>query len=111
MADDVERLRAAFIAIDGEFSELDTKIKSDLLVDLEAKIASLENKINTSIDNINPFAELGLYLDSDGDICQDFDGNHNTNPGSGSGNDDNPNPDKIASDEEIDEMLDEIFNP
>lgn len=93
LAVDVERIRNAFISIDNDLSKIQTG--------------------------------LGLYLDEDGDICQDLDfvlnqDQENNSGGDGEyikdpadenqnqGNNQN-NSGEIATDEEIDSMLDDIF--
>lgn len=100
LADDVERIRNAFIAIDAEFSKI--------VSDLDTKIFALDAKLDEQISHLDSQSildALGFFFDEDGDLCY---GDRPDTPSSENPNTEIPS-EQVASDEEIDEMLKEIF--
>ena len=85
LLDDVERIRQSFILIDSEIKSLYDVI--------DEKTARLEQKLNAKTSG----QRLVLYIDEDGDIAQN------------AGEDENNNASNIATDDEVDAMLDEIY--
>ena len=66
LADDVERIRNAFNAIDSEFSTIEENIETNLSANFEARISALEAKLQDP----DIFEKYGFYIDDDGDLCQ-----------------------------------------
>ena len=97
LADDVERIRNSFIAInaavidiENSITQLNTEINTKINEDINTKISELESKLEKQ----NVYAKLGLYIDDDGDICQDEEAVSDR---------------EFATDDEVKAMLDEIY--
>ena len=89
LLDDVERIKNAFVAIDSELASLQASI--------DEKITAINSKI-TTIQQQKELKKYVLYLDADGDLCQDFIDDEESQ--------DDTN---IATDEEVEAMLDELY--
>lgn len=115
LADDVERIRTTFEAINTEFSTLERNIETKLSANFEQKIAALEAKSQEP----DIFEKYGFYIDEDGDLCQHLE---NTSGGSTDPDDDsetggstetpsvliNGEPATLTTKEDVQELLNEL---
>ena len=75
LAYDVERIRETINSIDKEITAIETQI-SGLSEEFNNKIAELRAEIKQQ----NVLAELGFYIDEDGDLAQKTPGDDDDNP-------------------------------
>jgi len=117
LAEDVERIRAAFNLIDAELSGLETNygtlstristLENSIDTQINEKIAALETKLNEK----NILGKLGFYIDEDGDLAQDPD--HVDTGGDTPSTPDTPTDPldntELTTSEDVQELLDELF--
>ena len=115
LADDVERIRTTFEAIDTEFSTLGRNIETKLSANFEQRIAALEAKSQEP----DIFEKYGFYVDEDGDLCQHLKNTSGggTDPDEGSetgGSTETPSvlingePATLTTKEDVQELLNEL---